>query len=200
MTSLLLRLYCVELLVVHLESRWKKVESVALAARLVSGWRHWSDNVLISRPPPNGNHGREQEVCSAGDSHRLGGRHGARWDLVVSSHTSGLHQSQLICKRAEGTKLRGCWCFRMTLIFLWINVVGQFEHVIEKYRAPYPRCVDSVSFFSHIKSSSFSMNIPTPFPLSISVSWSITWIPNPTGNHTSTSGASASSTDSIISK
>lgn len=105
MTPFLLRLYCAKLLVVHLERRWEKVESVVLAAKLVSGGRHWSDNVLISWPRPNGNHSWKQEVCSAGDSlPPPRGPSWARWALDGSSHTSGLHQSRLLCKKRDEVK------------------------------------------------------------------------------------------------
>lgn len=109
MTSFLLWLYCVNLLVVYLESRWEKVKSDALAARFVSAWRHWSDNVLISRPLPSGNHSQEQEVCSGGDSRCLRavmGQMSPGWQLthlwaVTTSVTTYLRKAMVLMLVSE---------------------------------------------------------------------------------------------------
>ncbi len=201
MTSLLLRLYCVKLLVIHLESRWEKVEAVALAAKLMSGWRHWSDNVLISRPQSNGSHSWKQEVGSAGDSHPTPkARHGPdeTWTAAFTSVT-------IYLLKEETDKFKELQV--LVVDFDFSSVVGQFYHVTENmapivlcYRTE-TLCDVSLCFkmsFSHIilfKSSFFQHE-----HCSIISTLSLSLICKPTGNRTSTSGASASNTDCIIPK
>lgn len=195
MTCFLLWLYCVNLLVVHLESRWEKVESVALAAKLVSGWRHWSDDVLISRPQPNGSHSWKQEVCSAGDSPLPSSplppspqaRHGPD-EPWVAAHTSGLSvTTYCISKRdRERRKARGLLVFMDDLDFS--SVVSKFDHVTGKYGT---RCAIQETLyvliqdviFSHIKSSFFWCEYRNTLSF-LFVLWSIACIGNPKGNHT----------------
>lgn len=148
MNSFLLWLYRVKLLVVYLESRWKKVKSDVLAATFVSGWRHWSDNVLISRPLPSRNHSQEQEVRSVGDSHCL--------RAVMGQMSPGRQLTHLwavtifvtsYLKDREKKWTAGVWGFFFCFL---INMVGQSKRETSAVRAE--TVLEDGIFFTHIES------------------------------------------------